>query len=138
MNEFLLYIVASTIIAAVVIVKVLSGRRKRAEESILAESAAETEQAARVQEILQSCARDLKNQRAAGYGPWLSALLDGPLYIQYDERGRIQVKTLAKPVTPGVALAAVQMTIGELSGGRFNLETLFRAESELEHMGEGA
>ena len=138
MSDILLFVFAAACVAAIVIAKCLADRRKRAEESILAESAAEMENAARVQEILQSCAVDLKRQRAAGYGPWLSALLDGPLYLQYDEQGRVQVKTLARPVTPGLALSAVRRTIGELAGGRFNLDGLMRAESELEHLGEGA
>lgn len=138
MSDILLFVFAAACVAAIVIAKCLADRRKRAEESILAESAAEMENAARVQEILQSCAVDLKRQRAAGYGPWLSALLDGPLYLQYDEQGRVQVKTLARPVTPGLALSAVRRTIGELAGGRFNLDGLMRAEAELEHLGEGA
>lgn len=133
-NLLLLAFVAACVAAIVIDKKVRARRRKAEEDAILADM----ENAARVHEILHTCAVDLKKQRAAGYGPWLSALLDGPMYIEYDERGRIQVKTLAKPVTPGLALSAVHMTIAELSGGRFNLETLYRAASELSNMGQGA
>lgn len=139
MSDTLLFAFATVCIVAIVVSKLLTDRRKRAEEeSILAAYATETENDDRVDDILRGCVLDLKRQRAGGYGPWLASLIDGPLFIQYDDRGRIQVKTLTRPITPGLALSAVHRTIAELSGGRFNLDALYRAASELANMMEGA
>lgn len=139
MSDTLLFIFAAACIAAIVIGKGLFDRRKRLEaEAIRAAYATETANAARAEELVRECVMDLKRQRAGAHGPWLAALIDGPLYLQYDERGRIQVKALTKPVTPGLALSAVRLTIADLSGGRFNLDALYRAARELSNMGEGA
>lgn len=106
----------------------------------------------RVIQIVKGAYLDIKRQRADAHSPWLESLLDGPLYIQYDDRGRIQVKTLTKPITPGVALSAVQMTIKdvlsapisynkdgvEMPRRPFNFDGLNKAKGELmEMMGEG-
>lgn len=137
MSTFVLIVVAVS--AAVILFETIRTRRQKAkEEALLAYEAATAEKSARAQELVLSCERDLKAQRAAGYGPWLPSLLEGPMYIYYDERGGIQVRTMTRPIAPGVALAAVQRTIGELAGSRFNLDTLLRAEAELEQMWEGA
>lgn len=139
MSDTLLFIFAAACIAAIVIGKGLFDRRKRFEaEAIRAAYATETANAARAEEILRGCVSDLKRQKAGACGPWLAALIDGPMFIQYDEQGRVRVKTVTKPVTPGIALTAVHMTIAELSGSRFNLETLYRAAGELSNMGQGA
>lgn len=106
----------------------------------------------RVIQIVKGAYLDLKRQKADARGPWLESLLDGPLYIQYDERGRIQVNVLTKPISPGVALSAVKMTIHEILSSPISynkdgvemprravsLEKLRKAETELtEMMGEG-
>ncbi len=106
----------------------------------------------RVSRIVKTAYLDLKRQRAGSHGPWLESLLDGPLYLQYDERGGIQVRALTKSISPGVALSAITMTIQEIlsapisydKDGRemprrvFNLDGLHKAEEELmEMMGEG-
>lgn len=106
----------------------------------------------RVIQIVKGAYLDLKRQRAGSHSPWLESLLDGPLYIQYDERGGIQVKTLTKPITPNVAFAAIVMTIQDILSAPisydkdgvemprrvFNLDGLNKAKEELmEMMGEG-
>lgn len=106
----------------------------------------------RVIQIVKGAYLDLKRQRAGSHGPWLESLLDGPLYLQYDERGRVQVRALTKSISPGVALSAITMTIQDIlsapisydKDGRemprrmFNLDGLHKAEAELmEMMGEG-
>ena len=91
----------------------------------------------RVHDIISSCERNLKRQRAAGFGQWIASLIEGPMYIYYDEKGGTHIKTLTRPINPGIALTAVRMTINELMGSRFNLDTLLWAEAELEKMGEG-
>ena len=106
----------------------------------------------RVIQIVKGAYLDLKRQRAGSRSPWLESLLDGPLYIQYDEKGRVQVRALPKPIAPGVALSAITMTIQDIlsapisydKDGRemprrvFNLDGLNKAKEELmEMMGEG-
>lgn len=126
-------------LAVAIAVQIFRNARARREEQALLARCVDAETASRVREIVLTCARDLRMQRAAGYGPWLSALIDGPVCIEHDERGRVHVATLAEPVAPGVALEAVKRTAGELAGSRFRLDALRRAERELEKiMGAGA
>lgn len=75
--------------------------------------------------VVKKAHKALERQHAAGYGPWLTALLP-----RGGERGR--------DITPGIALQAVRMTIADLAGSRFNIRCLWEAEAVLEEMkGEG-
>lgn len=148
MTTIYLIFVAVAIVAVYEFVQFL---RKRAEEkkAILAYSIVnaygndplvnpiDSEKSERAQEIVVACEKDLHRQKAGGYGQWLPSLMEGPMYIYYDEKGGMQVKTITRQVTPGIALTAVRMTLNELMGSRFNLDTLLWAEAELEKMGEG-
>lgn len=135
---------ASLLVAAVAIVAIYEttiairkNARRKAEDKALLEYAVYMENEARAHEIVFTCHRDLERQRAGGYGPWLASLLEGPMYLSYDERGEVRIKTMTRHTTPGIALTAVRMTIRELTGSRFNLGVLFRAETELREMGAG-
>ena len=92
----------------------------------------------RVHEIIKAAFLDLKKQRATGFGPWLSALLDGGPGFYFtgsvNENGRCLAEREWRRVGPDVALTAVRFTLQELAGGRFNLDGLRRAEAELEKM----
>lgn len=73
---------------------------------------------------LRNAYADLKRQRAAGYGPWLSCCL---------ERA-----AAGEEVTPEVAITALTFTRRDLLWGRFNLDALDAAISKLEEeTGEG-
>lgn len=91
----------------------------------------------KVNEILKECHNDLRRQHATAYGPWLSSLMDGGynFTILRDLRGRVYVERQHRNVSPNVALTAVQWTIKELSGRRFDLGALRFAERELMEMG---
>ena len=152
MSDTSIFLLGATIVAIVVIIKLFRDHRKKVEEEAVLAYATATENAARVREIIYSCHRDLNKQRAAGYGPWLSSLLDGAMFTVFDESGRIKVETTVKPVSPDVALTAVRRTIEEITSApvsydkdgnemprrALNLDGLHRAEAELEKMGEGA
>lgn len=90
----------------------------------------------RVHGILYAAYADLRRQRAAGYGPWISTLLGGgSLFISgYDEDGRAHVENTGREVCPEVARTAVLRTISELAGSRFNLDALNNAADELNKM----
>ena len=96
----------------------------------------------RVHEIIKAAYLDLKRQRAGTHGPWLSALLDGGPEFYFmgavDQWGRDRTERKWRRVEPAVALTAIRLTMQELAGGRFDLDALRRAESELESMEKGA
>ena len=94
----------------------------------------------KVHEILFAVYNDLRKQRAAGYGPWISTLLGGgSLFISgYDEDGRAHVENTGREICPEIALTAIRHTISDLVGSRFNLDALVHAADELKTMmGEG-
>lgn len=125
-------------VAIVAVYEFIQFLRKRAGEKVQIAYAVQIEQSSRAKDIVFYCEKDLRRQKAGGYGQWIPSLLEGPMYITYDEKGRVQVKTISeRPITPGIALTAVRMTITELMGSRFNLDTLLWAEAELVKMGEG-
>lgn len=66
--------------------------------------------------IVRNANKSLTRQKAAGYGPWLSAVISHG----------------GAPIN--VALTAIQWTISELWGSRFNLDGLYAAKTELEEM----
>lgn len=152
MSDTMLFLLGATIVAIVIVFGFIRDHRKKVEEEALLAYATATENAARAREIIYSCHRDLNKQRVAAYGPWISSLLDGPMFIKYDERGRIKVETVAKTISPDVALTAIRRTIEEIvsapvsydkDGNEMphrvvNLDGLRRAEAELEKMMEGA
>lgn len=149
--EIIYYILAWVIV--IPIAKFVSNRRKAKQDAENAEMGdfygLDDD---RVIQIVKGAYLDLKRQRADARSPWLESLLEGPLYILYDDRGRTQVKVLNKPIAPGVALSAIVMTIRDIlsapisydKDGRemprrvFNLDALNKAKAELmEMMGEG-
>lgn len=87
--------------------------------------------------ILKTCMADLTRQHAMAFGPWIPSLLDGGdnFTIYRDSRGRVRVERQHRNVPPNVALTAVQWTIKELAGRRFDLGALRLAERELLEMG---
>lgn len=96
----------------------------------------------RVHEIIKAAYLDLKRQRAGTHGPWLAALLDGgPDFFftgSVDKWGRERAEREWRRVEPAVALTAIRFTMNDLAGGRFDLDALRRAESELEKMEKGS
>ena len=92
-----------------------------------------------VRSVVENALKDLKRQRAAGYGPWLSSLLDGGSSFYFDGApdrwGRVRVVREWRGVGPEMALSAVRFTIRDLMGSRFSLDGLRRAERELMDMG---
>ncbi len=92
---------------------------------------------AQVQRILTECYHSLTKQNAAAFGPWIPSLLDGgcDFTLYRDSQGRVHVERQHRTVSPEVALTAVRWTIAELSGGRFDLSTLYAAQRELLEMG---
>ena len=68
-----------------------------------------------IRPIIWGAYKSLKDQRAGGYGPWLSACL-------------------SMPVSAGVALQALCKTRDELTGSRFNLDGLKMAIVSLEEI----
>ena len=93
----------------------------------------------RVHEILKAVYIDLKRQRAGTHGPWIAALLDGGPEMYFtgdiDRWGRGRAEREWRRVEPAVALTAIRFTMDELAGGRYNLDALRAAESELLEMG---
>lgn len=92
-----------------------------------------------VREIVESAFRDLKKQRAVGYGPWLSAILDGGVSFSFsgvpDRWGRVRVVREWREVGPETAITAIRFTIRDLEGSRFSLDGLRNAERMLMAMG---
>lgn len=135
MNEILLYPFA---IATALGIRAILDRGKKKEGEgvpVSAETGARVsdDKGARVFEILRRVYLDMKEQRGAGYGPWLSSALEH------------------RCGDPAVALTAVRWTlrdiqkqpVGEGVGYvpglkfRFDLSGLLAAERELEEMKEG-
>lgn len=148
MNEILYFPVSVAI--AFLLHYLLNRGGKKKDTAAVEESLAELEQSVRVHEIIASCHRDLREQGARGYGPWLSAFLDGDdLYISgYGYRGRPIVEVTRKGVEPSVALTAIRWTIRDILSAPVlydkdgkeiprrvcNLEKLHEAETELMEM----
>lgn len=92
---------------------------ERAKEALQEAETLRMEEEAR--EVVRVTHLALEEQKAAGYGPWLTCLLR-----RAGEEGR--------RVTPGIALQAVRMCLSDLAGSRFNLRPLWEAEAVLEKM----
>lgn len=86
--------------------------------------------------LVKSAYDSLKKQRACGYGPWLSCILERSIKYEIvkDGRGRVGVH-YEGTCPPNVALTAVRWTMNELAGSRFDLSQLAFAESALLEMG---
>ena len=82
------------------------------------EDTSESDEYADVRTIVWEAYKSLKDQRAGGYGPWLSACL-------------------SNPTTPVMARSAIYRVLVELNGSRFNLDGLRRAVYALDEMVEG-
>lgn len=126
MKEMMIYLLA---VAAAVGVRAILNRNKKEEGAPAANV-----DGARVFEILRLAYLDLKEQKGAGYGPWLSAALE------------------RRCGDPDVALTAVRWTLRDIQNlpvgegvgyvpglkFRFDLSALEAAARELEEMKEGA
>ena len=104
----------------------------------MADNPGDDEEEDDVKRIVTECYGDLRRQRATGYGPWLSAILDGGPSMHFvgerDEWGRCEVTRASRKATPEMALEAVRRTIGDLIGRRYDLTALYEAEEELRDM----
>ena len=95
--------------------------------------------AEQVRGILTDCRRDLDRQHAAGFGPWISALLDGGYEMEvtgYDRQGVPIVARDWTECSAAEALTAVRWTLQELAGSRFNTSKLQEAVALLEAIAE--
>ena len=89
--------------------------------------------------VLSGAYKSLQSQKASKYGPWISSLLDSPGFVvTKDEKGVPHVSMAARYVSPVTALIALNRTLDELEGSRFNVDGLYEAIAALEdHMGAG-
>ena len=85
--------------------------------------------------LVKNAYDSLTNQRARGYGPWLSSIIDRSIRyeIVHDERGRVHIAYEGScPID--VALAAMFKTRDELVSSRFDLSEVNRAITQLMSM----
>lgn len=125
MYEFIIAIVAVIVVLGPAVLSTIlkeqseTNEKKKRMEEIERISAINTEYEKRSSSVL-AIVRDayfsLTRQKAAGYGPWLSACLSRP------------------EIPPGVALEALRRVRSELTGRRFNLDGVNMAIVTLEEM----
>ena len=89
--------------------------KRRSEEAARAapREESEDERAEKVRDIIHAARLSLSEQKAGGFGPWLTSVM-------------YRAKPDAK-----VALTAVRWTLEELAGSRYDLSELVWAEQEL-------
>ena len=85
--------------------------------------------------LVKNAYDSLTNQRARGYGPWLSSIIDNSIRyeIVHDKRGRVHI-AYEGACPPNVALAAMFKTRDELLRSRFDLSELDFAIERLTSM----